>query len=316
MNRASNDRAGRYNRDPGEVLGLHAAGRVQLLLVLRSPPWSCDTLEGYLGEQTMARLMRTYHERWRFKHPRSEDFFALVNEVTGQDWSWYFDQVVRGTDIVDYDIGSASTRSRPERAQGVFDDAGGPQDGVAQPTPTRRTARSSGRRSRSSSRSWSCGGAAAWRCRSRWPSSSKASPSSGRRGTAATRRRRSGSSGPRSSSGSDVDPDRKIALDVNWVNNGRRIDARPPRRRPAGRPDGCSCFRTSSPRWDCCSARPMEAVDMTASIRDGLRLAAAGTRSSCACSGRGTGCWRSCLRFRRGAGGTACSAPRPKRRRC
>ena len=40
----------------------------------------------------------------------------------------------------------------------------------------------------------------------------------------------SGSSGPRSSSGSDVDPDRKIALDVNWVNNGRRLEPDP---RPA-----------------------------------------------------------------------------------
>ena len=25
----------------------------------------------------------------------------------------------------------------------------------------------------------------------------------------------------------EVDPDRKIVLDVNWLNNGRRIDARP-----------------------------------------------------------------------------------------
>ena len=42
------------------------------------------TLEHHLGEQTMARVMRTYHERWRFKHPTSEDFYAVANEVSGQ----------------------------------------------------------------------------------------------------------------------------------------------------------------------------------------------------------------------------------------
>ena len=48
------------------------------------------TLEHHLGEQTMARIMRTYHERWRFKHPTSEDFYAVANEVSGQDLVWYF----------------------------------------------------------------------------------------------------------------------------------------------------------------------------------------------------------------------------------
>lgn len=84
------------------------------------------TLERSLGEQAMARLMRTWHERWRFRHPRSEDFFALVNEMTGKDYGWFFDQLVRGTDIVDYDIGSAS--SEPTKVPtGVFDKPTGRQ---------------------------------------------------------------------------------------------------------------------------------------------------------------------------------------------
>ena len=43
------------------------------------------TLENYLGHQTMARVMRTFQERWRFRHPSTDDFFAVVNEVAGQD---------------------------------------------------------------------------------------------------------------------------------------------------------------------------------------------------------------------------------------
>ena len=43
------------------------------------------TLERMLGEETMARVMRTYHERWRFRHPGSRDFYAVASEVAGRD---------------------------------------------------------------------------------------------------------------------------------------------------------------------------------------------------------------------------------------
>jgi len=84
------------------------------------------TLENFVGEQTMARVMRTFHERWRYKHPRSEDFFAVVNEVTGRDFTWYFDQTMRGTDVVDYDIGAAGS-VRVAEPRGVVDGAKGRQ---------------------------------------------------------------------------------------------------------------------------------------------------------------------------------------------
>ena len=42
----------------------------------------------------MARVMRTYHERWRFRHPTSDDFYAVVAEVAGRDARWFFDQAV------------------------------------------------------------------------------------------------------------------------------------------------------------------------------------------------------------------------------
>ena len=119
------------------------------------------TLEGYLGEQTMARVMRTFHERWRFRHPGSDDFFAVVNEVSGQDLSWYFDQVIRGTDIVDYDIGSAQTRPVPNRTWRVRRRASGRQ--TVSSSDARREGRQNARGTRRSAakRSSSCGGAAA-----------------------------------------------------------------------------------------------------------------------------------------------------------
>ncbi len=99
---------------PRDVYGFYSYTKPELLLF---------TLENYLGEQTMARIMRTFHERWRFRHPCSDDFFAVANEVAGRDLSWYFNQVVRGTDILDYEVGEVTSEKIPIQF-GVFDKNG------------------------------------------------------------------------------------------------------------------------------------------------------------------------------------------------
>jgi hypothetical protein len=48
--------------------------------------------------------MATYFERNAFKHPKPADFFAVANEVSGQDLTWYFDQVYRGSQTFDYGV--------------------------------------------------------------------------------------------------------------------------------------------------------------------------------------------------------------------
>jgi hypothetical protein len=78
------------------------------------------TLENLLGEDMMARMMRTYQQRWRWHHPAAPDFFRTVNEVSGRDMTWYFDQFVNGSNVLDYRIAEAS--SEPVlTAQGKFD---------------------------------------------------------------------------------------------------------------------------------------------------------------------------------------------------
>jgi aminopeptidase N len=52
------------------------------------------TLERYLGWETLQKIMSTYFERYKFKHPVPDDFFSVVNEVTGQDMTWFFDQYI------------------------------------------------------------------------------------------------------------------------------------------------------------------------------------------------------------------------------
>jgi hypothetical protein len=42
--------------------------------------------------------------KYRFKHPTSEDFLKTVEEVSGQDLRWFYDQAVYGTRLLDYEI--------------------------------------------------------------------------------------------------------------------------------------------------------------------------------------------------------------------
>jgi hypothetical protein len=71
------------------------------------------TLERHLGWPVLQRAMSTYFDRWKFRHPRPADFLASVNETSGQDLSWFFDEAYRTSNVFDYGIQSfSSTRVR------------------------------------------------------------------------------------------------------------------------------------------------------------------------------------------------------------
>jgi hypothetical protein len=87
------------------------------------PALSLQTLEGLVGDETMTRILRTYTRRFRFAHPRSEDFVKVVNEVTGRDYQWFFDETWRSSELLDYTV---SVRNQPQRRlQGYVDSPGG-----------------------------------------------------------------------------------------------------------------------------------------------------------------------------------------------
>ena len=80
-----------------------------------------ETLERLLGEPAWSRIMRTYHMRYRFKHPAKSDFVAVVNELSGKDMTWFFDELFEGTEAFDYGIASVSSAKVPLRRRGVYD---------------------------------------------------------------------------------------------------------------------------------------------------------------------------------------------------
>src|SRR5258706_2367288 len=62
------------------------------------------TLESIIGEDTMQKAMRVYFMKYRFTHPTKEDFLKTVEEVSGRDLRWYFNQAVYGSPVMDYKV--------------------------------------------------------------------------------------------------------------------------------------------------------------------------------------------------------------------
>ncbi len=91
-----------------------------------------QTMQAVLGDEVMDNLMRTYFERWKFKHPRGTDFFAVANEVAaqhpnsafGSNFDWLFKGVIAGTDVCDYAVAQIDNLGNYS-AHGLFDDGKG-----------------------------------------------------------------------------------------------------------------------------------------------------------------------------------------------
>ncbi|MFA5908594.1 MAG: M1 family metallopeptidase [Vicinamibacterales bacterium] len=77
------------------------------------------TLERKHTWEVMQKVLSTYFSRWQFKHPQPDDFFAVVEEVTGLPHAWFFDQVYRSSNKFDYGIERLD--SEPVSSRGLSD---------------------------------------------------------------------------------------------------------------------------------------------------------------------------------------------------
>jgi hypothetical protein len=83
------------------------------------------TLERHLGWNRLQPAMAAFFERWRFRHPRPSDFFATINEVTGENLTWFFDNVYRSSNTFDY--GVERLESGPLTVRGFTNKPGQPE---------------------------------------------------------------------------------------------------------------------------------------------------------------------------------------------
>ena len=105
--------------------GVHAAGLdVPLMTAPDHVPASALGAIGYrkpgavlltlrdevVGRETFDAAFREYVRRWAFKHPTPADFFRTVENVSGQDLSWFWRSFFYGTDVLDIGIDTVAMR--------------------------------------------------------------------------------------------------------------------------------------------------------------------------------------------------------------
>lgn len=78
------------------------------------------TLKRYLGTDVFSDMIKDYSEKWWFNHPLPKDFYDIVKAHAGQDMSWLLDQLIHGSENLDYAITSIQNKQK-RKSRGWFD---------------------------------------------------------------------------------------------------------------------------------------------------------------------------------------------------
>jgi hypothetical protein len=82
-----------------------------------------ETLERIVGNDMMLRILRRFQMTFRYKHPNTADFINVVNQVTGRNFQWFFDELFYKANAFDYGVSSVKSR-RINSPVGIFDQDG------------------------------------------------------------------------------------------------------------------------------------------------------------------------------------------------
>ncbi|MGE3913969.1 MAG: M1 family metallopeptidase, partial [Chloroflexota bacterium] len=63
-----------------------------------------STLEGTYGEDRFLAAMRTYFDRWRWRHPMTADLQRSLESDLGTNLDWFFQPLVYGDGVVEYGV--------------------------------------------------------------------------------------------------------------------------------------------------------------------------------------------------------------------
>ena len=61
-------------------------------------------LYSYLGQDLFDKCMREYYETWKYKHPSPQDLRDVFNKLTDKNLDWFFDNLIKTTDKIDYKV--------------------------------------------------------------------------------------------------------------------------------------------------------------------------------------------------------------------
>ncbi|MDF2815046.1 MAG: EnpEP protein [Paenibacillus sp.] len=81
------------------------------------------SIEDQIGQKQMLRVLHTYFERWKFRHPSTQDFQKTLEEVTKTSWSGFFDQFVYDGMMTDYSIEQVQTSKKKKDGTNLYETA-------------------------------------------------------------------------------------------------------------------------------------------------------------------------------------------------
>lgn len=102
-------------------------GQYGVLTYSKTATW-LRTLEGLVSRPVMDEIMKTYFNRWKFKHSSGQDFVNVVNEIVpmrlgqkyGANMNWFFKQALYGDNVVDYQLVSIKNTRKNGVQQSVI----------------------------------------------------------------------------------------------------------------------------------------------------------------------------------------------------
>jgi hypothetical protein len=152
------------------------------------------TLERRIGWPALQRVLSTYFERWKFRHPTPQDFFDTAADVLDLDLNPFFDQVYRSSNVLDY--GVQELRSTAEGSEYRTTVVARRYGEAVLPTELRVVFENGERVTQP------------WDGQSRW--------------------RRYEYVRPHRALSAEIDPNRELLLDVDFTNNSRTLKPRGP----------------------------------------------------------------------------------------
>lgn len=126
------DRAARGYRD---YLRQHKTGFAQRMIIEsdRAPERPVYRVSSYyktvvmlfglqymLGDSVFAQGMRTYFDRWCFKHPYEESFQQVMEEAAGHKLEWFFDEWINTNRTADYGIGPVEAKATGKAGDSAY----------------------------------------------------------------------------------------------------------------------------------------------------------------------------------------------------
>ncbi len=102
----------------------YPSGTYGVLTYQKTATW-LKTLEGLLGKKAMHEVLKTYFERWKFKHPTAQSFIDVVNELItkrtdSKNMDWFFKQVLFEAPKCDYAVTNLKNETRKNGTRGNF----------------------------------------------------------------------------------------------------------------------------------------------------------------------------------------------------